>query len=533
MPSETRRRLWHPGCEPVTAADIAWAGGGSGPGPGPRPQRRRSRRVKGEPIKLSDLAKMEHVACLDVLWEMAAEVEADQDVRPRPGGIRQHRAIENLLFEFVALVEGYRGAERLLGDIQTWKRMRRAVKKRYRDHPERRLTRKPINRSQNYRYCRQFLSHDIIDRLQELTTHVCLKAVKHLGGLDTKSGSHMHPATTQLLTGDGTVVALPFRRRPLRCLDHDPDDPYHRCDDETDPYYAIGTNRGGPRGWMAVKVLWRAPHRQHRILIDFDLRTPGKSDGTVFTDMVERLTMEYPEYLDGCRGTVYDMSLEGKDCERLLDLGLTHIGKTPRRNGKVAQKSLGPHKFRLATAPGQMPLSVTIPVAAIDGALTIRLVDGKGGVRFVPLNRTRHNLRRHARNRRSTLYVDWQVPDHALVPSHLVGAVTTVRHNSTPEELANSPAGRSTALRVIAEHDPDFDGLFGIREDPESSNSHFKRILRGRARGHDSRRMRLTLLSYQLLLLVTALQAHHQETSADISDFYGGSPTAARDGPSG
>ncbi len=531
MPSEERRRLWHPGCEPVTDAEIVWAGGASGHRPRPRRRAGGNRRVKGEPLRLSDLAKIERVACLDVLWEMAAEIEATDDQRPRPGGKRHHGAIENLLFEFVALVEGYRGAERLLGDLHTWKRMRRAVKKRYRDRRERRLARTPITRAQNYRFHKQFFTHDIIDRLQELATHDCLKAVKHLGGLDSQAGSHLHPETTQLLTGDGTVVALAVKKRPQRCLDHDPADPHHRCDDEARSHYAIGKHRGGPRGWMAVKVLWRAPRKQHRILVDFDLRTPGRSDGTVFTDLVERLAMTHPEHLTGCRGSIYDMALEGRDCERLLSLGVTPIGKTPRRNGNVAQKNLGPHEFRLPTSPGQIPLRATLPVIAIDGAPALRLVDGNGIFRSLPLTRTRHDLRRHTRRHRFTLYVDWQIPDHPLVPNHLVGAVTTIRHNSTPQELAYSPAGRSTALRVIAEHDPDFDRLFGLREDTESSNAHLKRILRGRARGHSSRRMRLTLLAYQLLLLVTALEAHHKETGDRMSGFFGATSAAARDGP--
>ena len=69
-----------------------------------------------------------------------------------------------------------------------------------------------------------------------------------------------------------------------------------------------------------------------------------------------------------------------------------------------------------------------------------------------------------------------------------------------------------------------------MRQDPESSNSNLKRIM-GRARGHGSRRLRLHMLSYQLLLLVTSLVAHHQETGDDISDFFGGGTPAARDGP--
>ena len=533
MDDEPRRRLWHPGVESVTAAHIAWASNGPGEGPEVQPLEgiRGGEYVKGEPLKWSAMMRAEQMACLDVLWEMADEMDADDDPRPRRGGKRQHGAIENLIYEFVALSEGYRGAERELGDKTNWKRLRRAVKKRNRGRPERRLAPKAPSRSQNYRYFKNHFRHDTIDRLQDPMAHACLKAVLRLGGLDPNAGTQLHPAKTQLLSGDGTIVALPVKKRPQRCLDHGRDDPKHRCDDEARSHYAVGTNRGGPRGHMAIKVLWRAPHSQHRILVTFDLRPRGKSDGTVFVDLVEQLTKTHPELLEGLRGTVYDMHVEGRDYERQLDLGLTPIGKVPRtkgKNSKVAEFNLGPHKFR-RSAPSEGTTTVaTLPLFALDGPPIIKRVDGEGVVHHIPLVRKRHNLRRYAR--RCTLYVDWALPAHPLVPEHLVGAVTTVRHNSTPQELAVSAAGRCSALRVIPEHDPDFDTLMGLRQDPESSNSTLKHEM-GRARGHGSRRFRLHMLSYQILLLVTSLVAHHQQTGDDISDFFGGAAPAARDGP--
>lgn len=531
MGDEPRRRLWQPGMESVTTVEIEWASGGSGPGPEVPPRESDKDHLNGEPLKWSAMMRAEQMVCLDVLWEMAQELDEDDDPRPRPGGKREHSAIENLIYEFVALGEGYRGAERELGDKINWKRLRRAVKKRYRDRPERRLTPTAPSRSQNYHYFKKHFRHDTIDRLQCLMAYVCLKAILRLGGLDPHAGTHLHPVKTQLFSGDGVVVALPHKKRPQQCLDHDEDDSNHRCDDEGCSHYAIGTNRGGPRGFMAIKVLWRAPFTQHRILVTFDLRTPGKGDGTVFVDLIEQLMEDFPELLEGLRGTVYDMHVEGRDIERQLDLGLTPIGKVPRtkgKNSKVAEFNLGPHEFRRKEPSGGTTPVVTLPLFALDGPPIIKRLDGNGIVHHIPLIRKRHNLQRYTR--RCTLYVEWALPAHPLIPEHLVGAFTIIRHNSTPEELAVSAAGRSSALRVIPEHDPDFDHLMGLRQDPESSNSTLKQIM-GRARGHGSRRFRLHMLSYQLLLLVTSLVAHNEETGDDISDFFGGGVPSARDGP--
>ncbi len=91
------------------------------------------------------------------------------------------------------------------------------------------------------------------------------------------------------------------------------------------------------------------------------------------------------------------------------------------------------------------------------------------------------------------------LPRESGVPPHLTGASTWIRNNSTPRE-ARIRKRRTRALRAIAESDPDFDRLFGLREDTESTNSHFKSILpNGRARTVWKHRRKLNLIAFQLL----------------------------------
>ena len=156
--------------------------------------------------------------------------------------------------------------------------------------------------------------------------------------------------------------------------------------------------------------------------------------------------------------------------------------RTKGKNSKVAEFNLGPHEFRHKTPLGGGTTTVaTLPLFAVDGAPIIKRVDGNGIVHHIPLDRRY--------TRRCTLYVEWALPAHPLIPAHLVGAFTSIRHNSEPEELAVSAAGAIRALRVTPEHDPDFDHLMGLRSDPEKQLH--PQTQYGRARGHGSRRFRL------------------------------------------
>lgn len=520
MAEQGRRRLWFPDSPPVTQEQVAWAGGRPGDEVEPKP--RSKRRKPRKRLRLSDLAIIEHIACLEAMWQMGEDIDAEaEDSRRGPGQERGHNSFEGLLFEVVAMAEGYRSAERTLGDTHTWERLGRAVEVHYPDNPNRRLSDRPINRDQNYRFARDHLSHKMIDELQAILTGVCLKAINHLGGLDPKAGSITHPDTTQMFTGDGTELSLPHPGVPHTCRYHDPEDPEHRCDDATNPYYALKDKHNAP-AYTAVKVLWRSPNPRERILVTFDLRTPGKSDGTVFVDLVENALTDYRDETEHLRATTYDMAVKGRNCERLARLGLIHVGKVPRTNKQVAVRNLGLHQFRLITTdPEDPPRFVQQAVLAMDGPPVIEIVDGHGRIRYLALQRQRVQLRR--RSKSCTIYVEWAVPDRKDAPQHLRGAVTTIRHSLSDSEYQQDPTRLAAALRVIPESDGDHDDLFGLREDPESSNSHIKRILRGRARSADTRRMRMCLLAYQVLLLVRALDARRRvDPDFDMSGFFGG-----------
>ena len=172
-------------------------------------------------------------------------------------------------------------------------------------------------------------------------------------------------------------------------------------------------------------------------------------------------------------------------------------------------------------------------VVAVDGAPTIETVDSDGIAHVVPLSRARTYARKHPR--RCTYYSDYAVRDHPLVPPDLVGATTSVRHNSTRDERDRRPHRRRTrALRIVSEADPDFDSLYGLREDSESNNSQYKQTLHhGRARTVGANSLRLDLLAYQCVTIITALVAHQRRVNSSLKGWFGDSPPPYRGNPTG
>ncbi len=486
---------------------------------------RSTRSVNGEGLEWSTDEMLVFAVSFKPLWEAAESEERriNAAFMPSAGRKRLHSIFEAHLFAIAAKVTGgYRAADRTLSNPELWQRLARAVERAYPDNPDRRLSSQPIRRH-HYSWLRKHhLGEEATAELADRMTHAAFEAIVHMGGLDPKAGSVTHLDTTQMLTGDGTWIPALYKatkRKRIeaahagRQLRGDPDAvAYH---DENSP--------GGSRGFPAVMGSWRSPHRQERIVTFADIKPRGKTDTTVFTDMTLQTKKTHPDLTKGLNGIAYDMALSSRDCDALLDGGINPIFKVSRTpTGHLAAANLGDHIFHLASGPGQQ---TSIQVVAVDGPPTIKTVDSDGIAYFVPLSRVRTNARKHPR--RCTYYSDYAVPDHPLVPRHLVGATTRIRHNSTREEREMTPRHqrRTLALRIVSEADPDFDSLYGLREDSESNNSQYKQTLHhGRARTVGANSLRLDLLAYQCVTIITALVAPHRRVNSSLKGWFGDSP---------
>lgn len=436
---------------------------------------------------------------------------------PRIGRPREHTVFEALLFEMVAALRAsYRETARTFADPKTWRRLQDTIAQTWPWHPRRRLSDKPISREQHHRFRERYLHGETLKEFKQTVNDVVLNAASHLGLLTAEAGSVTHPATTQIVPGDGTWIPSMYKLGPRIIIDprtgkprpHDPDSvAYHT------PTGEIGR---GAYGQQAVLPIARGPYRNERLILDTGFKPAGKSDATVFCDMVLDIYDRHPHLRKGLRGIVYDMALHATDIDRLLDAGIIPVCKVQRtKDGKPAAVNLGRHTF---TNPKGRKIAVE--VIAVDGTPCIIVINEKGTDSYMPLLRVHTQLNRHINI--TTVYGIWQVPNHLLTPPALKGATTRIRHNSTTEERKTGKR-RTRALRVIPEGtDPDFDDIFGLRQDTESNNSHIKSLLRnGRARTVGTTRQTLNLIAHQVSVMTTALIAHHQRTGTPLHHWFG------------
>ena len=344
--------------------------------------------------------------------------------------------------------------------------------------------------------------------------------------LTAKAGSVNHPHTTQIAMGDGTWIPSMYKNGSQQTI-NPKTGKVRRFDPDAVPYHTPdGKITRGAYGRQLVLASVRGPHRNERIILGAAFKPPGKSDATIFTDMILNMRKRRPHLRKSLHGVVYDMALHATDIDRFLDNGIIPISKVQRTKGdKPAAVNLGEHTFTTFKGTNE-----TAEIIALDGTPCITVTNETGSDSYMPLKRVHTQLNRHINV--TTVYGTWQVPDHPLTPPTLVGATTRIRHNSTTEERKHHKR-RTRALRVIPEGtDPDFDRLFGLREDPESTNSHLKSLLpNGRARTATTSRQTLNHIAYRINIMVKALISHHQRTGIPLQYWLGEHQPRVRAGP--
>ena len=75
---------------------------------------------------------------------------------------------------------------------------------------------------------------------------------------------------------------------------------------------------------------------------------------------------------------------------------------------------------------------------------------------------------------------------------------------------------------------------YGLREDSESNNSQYKQKMHhGRARTVGANNLRLDLLAYQCVTIITTLVAHQRRTGSSFKGWFGDCPPPYRGDPTG
>ena len=416
------------------------------------------------------------------------------------GRPRQYRLADVLVAEQIVTMSGsQRAGVREAHDLHNWNRLRTACEHAWPDHHERRLSSQPPSRNQMQR-ARQLLTGDptILDDCREHLTRTQVEIARTIGCFND-TGSTTHPSPDNTIAGDATWIPGRFNTSDTTQIDtttgeirprrHDPDTaPFHRD--------------GSAPGNYLVSVLTRTNAAGSRVILDATWKPDGISDGDVFTELAITLKKRIPEIA----AATYDMALDQHAANTLITHKIQPITKVRKnRHNTHAIAALGNHTF--TTQHGD---TYTDSVSAVGGVPAIEvIIDGEQQLQ--PLERVTSHYRDNT-DGTATLYVIWRIPDTAPVPPKQRHATVRIRHNATDTELTTGRL-RTRALRPIPPADPDFDALFGRREDTESMHNHLKDTLHGRrARSIGLAARTLDHLAYQFLngtdaLLNTELSA--------------------------
>ncbi len=412
------------------------------------------------------------------------EVVPDKDLVGRP---RLFPAYQ--LLGFGALIRLYRSGARTaheLANPATWQVVRDAVataKDTY-DLP----IEVPGGRAPDwnaYRYARntQLTDPYVLTRLRATFTACAIDQAHAFGLLDPAGpGSLCHPHPSRTIYGDGTVVR-PMYRPPAARLQVDPisgmkvpvyldahgnpiDAPTRRFDPDAADYHGHAGNVHG-QNFVAWSV--RGPGAHQRVVLAVG-RVPRP--GLEADRAVEILKDLHALAGSGIQAVVYDGAMRGVHIDDVMtNLGLVVINKVHASAKTAARKGKNtrPRWHALGTWVHDSPTGTcSHHLAAVDGAVAEIVLDDAGH-EVVLARLDRKQVKRPQRaSGRYHFSVAYQVP----CPAGQFWAWVT------PHALAEeTDHKRADAVRVIAEGEPDFEVLYGLRNDSESFNSQLKRTL--------------------------------------------------------
>ncbi|MEV7431842.1 hypothetical protein AB0N29_19680 [Nocardioides sp. NPDC092400] len=301
-------------------------------------------------------------------------------------------------------------------------------------------------------------------------------------------GTLTHPDRTRCVYGDGTLVRPIYappetveitlddgtrqKRYPDPRTGELHEQPLHRYDPDLQPHHG----RLGPvltHGYVAWHV--RGPKPYQRVVLAVDhVSAPGQEAATSV-----RLAGEVHRHLGhGVQAAIYDGAMHGVHIEHLMRrYGWLVLAKTPAAgapetgiekplfvNHAGKRQRSYPLGFHTHDTPAG---SCRHQLAALDGAVVEIDLDDNGDPVVVD------RLERGAvkRSRRATGEYHFNIGYRIPCPRE---PCTTWL---SPHPGRRNDTGRPHNIRIIAESDPDFAHLYGLRNDAENFHSNLKRTL--------------------------------------------------------
>ena len=468
-----------------------------------RPPRHRDQHT--EPLRMSALGWATYYACLDELWRLDGRFEKVLQDSYQVGRKKSCSVADVLLFGLLREQLGSaRNVDRFFSDPYIWRTIIEMVETAWPHHVERRLSPTGPSRFQYMRIRDALLQVPGFPELHRRLITAANVGSANCIGMGQEEDSLTHPSARNMIVGDATWEKARFNGFPGGFhIDRDTGEKtVRKCDPDAKPYHAEGSAPGN----YIVSVQTRTEFPHERLILDAQYKPDGVSDGTVFTDMALNLF----EPLGTIRGVAYDMALKAEDHDRIGASGRHVLSHVPMTKGKqVRVESMGRHRFKVGSK------QLDTEVISVEGCPTISTFDIEGCEYFVPLKRKQTKMRG------KTMYNIFEIPDDPLVPPSMRGGTTLIRCFSSAEEI-KSGTRRPSFLRSIPLNDPDFDRLYGLREDTESMHNDLKsRRLDRRARSVGLARREFDIRGYQLHQMAVALLAWSLRTGASIEAFVG------------
>ena len=196
------------------------------------------------------------------------------------------------------LVGSANAATRMLADPSTWAALKLAAQHGFPNHPARQLSQTAPNRDQHQRARRKIFTGKVLAVLQHGARQQAVRAAKEIGLFDPTRGSWTHPDSTQGVAADTTRI---------RTVDS-----------------------SGHQLWVLTGGTGVS-----RVVLDAEV---AKGDDRMFRSDADRAVAMLKDLLDelgdsvrdGLRCFVYDMTLDSKGIDDVMDMGVLCVPKLRR-----------------------------------------------------------------------------------------------------------------------------------------------------------------------------------------------------------
>ncbi|MEI8405203.1 MAG: hypothetical protein WCG96_08000 [Actinomycetes bacterium] len=406
----------------------------------------------------------------------------------RVGRRRKHPAW--LPVTYAALARHFRSANHLDAEMASglWATLRREAIARSLPDPGG----DPYTYAQHAYWRERAIDDEVLDDMLSAFTRLSLEHARSTGLLlESGGGSVTHPHPTRTIYGDGTIVRPIFGQRTIEAPDDEPEGGEDEDDEEVvarqDESAATHHRHDGPiygNNFVIVSARGQAPGS--RVVLGIDrVEAPGKEAMTSVA-LMERIVAEAGP---GIQAAVYDGAFVGTHIDRLMrSTGLVVINR--QRAASRTEDEVVPKRRALGIFEHQAGEKTCSHSLHTENGQVVDMGLADDGSAVVVASAVRRQVKRFGRKDgtyRFTMAVE--IPCRHGAFTVWLSPHATAPGDTTPEHV-----------RLIPPADPDFNLLYGLRNDAESFNSAFKRsLLVDRAASVGWRRQLFDLLGFVVL----------------------------------